>query len=63
MKHIIKVNDIQDAKDNPVRPIVALDKNGVLFVEGTKAGPEMVDLGLSVKWAKNNIGATCGDTA
>ncbi len=26
-------------------------------------GPEMVDLGLSVKWAKNNIGATCGDTA
>lgn len=21
----------------------------------------MVDLGLSVKWAKNNIGATCGD--
>ena len=27
------------------------------------AGPEMVDLGLSVKWAKANIGATCGDTA
>ena len=25
-------------------------------------GPEMIDLGLSVKWAKNNIGATCGDT-
>ena len=33
MKHIIKVNDIKDAKDNPVRPIVALDKNGVLFVD------------------------------
>ena len=63
MKHIIKVDTIQDAKDNPVRPIVALDKNGVLFVEGTKAGPEMIDLGLSVKWAKANIGATCGDTA
>ena len=32
-------------------------------VEVQSAGPEMVDLGLSVKWAKNNIGATCGDTA
>lgn len=32
-------------------------------VEVQSAGPEMIDLGLSVKWAKNNIGATCGDTA
>ena len=63
MKHIIKVNDIQDAKDNPIRPIIALDSNGILFVEGAKAGPEMVDLGLSVKWASANVGATNGDTA
>lgn len=27
------------------------------------AGPEMVDLGLSVKWAKYNIGATGGNSA
>ena len=33
------------------------------IVEVQSAGPEMVDLGLSVKWAKANIGATCGDTA
>ena len=26
-------------------------------------GPEMIDLGLSVKWASANLGATCGDTA
>ena len=32
------------------------------IVEVQSAGPEMIDLGLSVKWAKNNIGATCGDT-
>ena len=25
-------------------------------------GPEMIDLGLSVKWAKANLGATCEDT-
>ena len=54
MKHIVKVNNIQEAKDNPIRPIVALDDSGVLFVEGLIA--EFVDLGLSVKWAKYNIG-------
>ena len=35
------------------------------IVEVQSAGPEppeMIDLGLSVKWAKNNIGATCGNT-
>ena len=35
--------------------------SGIVKVQS--AGPEMVDLGLSVKWAKNNIGATNGDTA
>ena len=35
--------------------------SGILKIQSD--GPEMVDLGLSVKWAKNNIGATCGDTA
>ena len=51
MKHIIKVNVIQDAKDNPTRPLIAMDSNGVLFAEGKAAGPqiEFVDLGLSVK--------------
>ncbi len=34
---------------------------GIIEVQG--AGPEMVDLGLSVKWAKANVGATCGGTA
>ena len=63
MKHIIKVNNIQDAKDNPIRPLIAMDINGVLFAEGAKTGPEMIDLGLSVKWAKYNIGATGEDTA
>ena len=28
MKHIIKVNNIQDAIDNHIRPIIALDNNG-----------------------------------
>ena len=34
MKHIIKVNNIQDAKDSAVRPLIAMDSNGVLFAEG-----------------------------
>ena len=65
MKHIIKVNDIQDAKDNPTRPLIAMDANGVLFAEGKAAGPqiEFVDLGLSVKWRNALLGATNGDTA
>ena len=65
MKHIIKVNDIQEAKDNPTRPLIAMDSNGVLFAEGKAAGPqiEFVDLGLSVKWGNALIGATNGDTA
>ena len=61
MRNIIKVNNIQDAKDNPIRPLLALDSNGVLFVEGQAVGPsiEMVDLGLTsgTLWAKTNIGA------
>lgn len=65
MKHIIKVNNIQDAKDNPTRPLIAMDSNGILFAEGKAAGPqiEFVDLGLSVKWGNALIGATNGDTA
>ena len=65
MKHIIKVNDIQEAKDNPTRPLIAMDSNGILFAEGKAAGPqiEFVDLGLSVKWGNALIGATNGDTA
>ena len=38
-----------------------VNESGILKIQS--AGPEMVDLGLSVKWAKNNIGATNGDTA
>ena len=65
MKHIIKVNDIQEAKDSAIRPIIALDNSGILFAEGKAAGPqiEFVDLGLSVKWGNANLGATNGDTA
>ena len=65
MKHIIKVNDIQDAKDNPTRPIIALDSNGILFAEGKSPVPEgFVDLGLpsGTFWSTKNIGATNGDT-
>ena len=61
MRNIIKVNNIQDAKDNPIRPLLAMDSNGVLFAERQAAGPtlEMVDLGLTSRrlWAKTNIGA------
>ena len=61
MRNIIKVNNIQDAKDNPIRPLLALDSNGVLFAEGQVVAPsiEMVDLGLTsgTLWAKTNIGA------
>lgn len=32
-------------------------------VEVQSAGPEMVDLGLSVKWASANLGAACENTA
>ena len=38
-----------------------VNESGILKIQSD--GPEMVDLGLSVKWAKANIGATCGDTA
>ena len=66
MKHIIKVNNIQEAKDNPIRPIIALDNNNVLFAEGQPAGPqiEFVDLGLAsgTLWAKSLLGATNSDT-
>lgn len=66
MKHIIKVNDIQDAKDNPTRPLIAMDSNGILFAESKATVPEgFVDLGLSsgTLWSTKNIGATNGDTA
>ena len=33
MKHIVKVNDIQEAKDSDIRPIIALDNSGILFFE------------------------------
>ncbi len=34
--------------------------SGILQIQS--AGPEMVDLGLSVKWAANNVGANPGST-
>lgn len=66
MKHIVKVNDIQEAKDSDIRPIVALDNSGILFFEGKAAVPEcFVDLGLpsGTLWSTKNIGATNGATA
>ena len=66
MKHIVKVNNIQEAKDSDIRPIIALDNSGVLFFEGAKVVPEgFVDLGLpsGTLWSTKNIGATNGDTA
>ena len=39
MRNIIKVNNIQDAKDNPIRPLIALDSTGVLFAEGSNTPP------------------------
>ena len=67
MKHIIKVNDIQDAKDNPTRPLIAMDSNGILFAEGKSSVPEIefVDFGLpsGTLWSTKNIGATNGATA
>ena len=38
-----------------------VNESGILKIQS--AGPEIVDLGLSVKWAKANLGAACGDTA
>ena len=66
MKHIIKVNNIQEAKDSDIRPIIALDNSGILFFEGVKVIPEgFVDLGLpsGILWSTKNIGATNGNTA
>ena len=62
MKHIIKVESLQNLPET--RPLIAMDNNKKLFAEGQVAAPtiEMVDLGLSVKWAKYNIGATGADT-
>ena len=65
MKHIVKVNNIQDAKASDIRPIIALDNSGVLFFEGAKVVPEgFVDFGLpsGTLWSTKNIGATNGDT-
>ena len=66
MKHIVKVNNIQEAKDSDIRPIIALDNSGILFFEGAKVVPEgFVDFGLpsGTLWSTKNIGATNGDTA
>ena len=66
MKHIVKVNNIQEAKDSDIRPIIALDNSGILFFEGDKVIPEgFVDLGLpsGTLWSTKNIGATNGNTA
>ena len=66
MKHIVKVNDIQEAKDSAIRPIIALDNSGILFFEGAKVVPEgFVDFGLpsGTLWSTKNIGAENGDTA
>ena len=66
MKHIVKVNNIQEAKDSDIRPIIALDNSGVLFFEGAKVVPEgFVDFELpsGILWSTKNIGATNGDTA
>ena len=38
-----------------------VNESGILKIQSD--GPEMVDLGLSVKWANANLGATCGNTA
>ena len=57
MKHILKVTSLQNLPET--RPIIVMDNEGNLFGEGLPARPtiEMVDLGLSVKWAKCNLGA------
>ena len=64
MKHIIKVNNIQDAKDNRIRPLIAMDNSGVLFSRGP-VPKGFVDFGLpsGTLWSTKNIGATNGDTA
>ena len=66
MKHIIKVNNIQDAKGNPIRPIIAMDVNRHLFFEGANVIPYgFVDLGLPSGrlWSQSLLGATNGNTA
>lgn len=65
MRNIIKVNQISEVESISTRPLLAMDSNGVLFAEGKAPAPavEFVDLGLSVKWAKYNLGATHGNTA
>ena len=52
---------------NPIQNLVCnqegkklVNVGGIIQIQS--AGPEMVDLGLSVKWAKYNIGATGGST-
>ena len=64
MKHIVKVNDIQNAKDNRIRPLIAMDNSGVLFSRGP-VPKGFVDFGLpsGTLWSTKNIGATNGDTA
>ena len=66
MKHIVKVNNIQDAKDNPTRLLIAIDSNGILFAEGKAAVPDgFIDFALpsGTLWSTKNIGATNGNTA
>ena len=62
MKHILKVASLGNLPDT--RPLIAMNDNGDLKLLAEVAPSiEMVDLGLSVKWASANLGATCEDTA
>ena len=63
MKHIVKVNNIQEAKDSDIRPLIAMDNSGVLFFRGP-VPKGFVDFGLpsGTLWSTKNIGATNGDT-
>ena len=42
MKHIIKVNEIQEAKANPIRPLIAMDSNRHLFLRGKLLPPKFL---------------------
>ena len=64
MKHILKVASLGNLPDT--RPLIAMNDNGDLkWLAEVAPSIEMVDLGLTsgTLWAKNNIGATCGNTA
>lgn len=54
MKNVIKVQSLENLPNT--RPIIAMDNAGNLFGQN-QISMEFVDLGLSVKWAKCNLGA------